>query len=91
MIYHMCQSIRGALDMNPLDFYWTWKGVVTNDDGHVLSAKEVREYFYDELSKGHEVIPFEECDNFDFKKGCKGHKDDHEISVGYPLVKEKAE
>jgi hypothetical protein len=34
----------------------------------------------DELAQGHEAIPFSECDNWDWKTGCKGHECEMEDS-----------
>lgn len=43
-------------------------------DGKPLNtAKQVRKMLQDELALGHEVIPMGDCDNFDWKTGCKGH------------------
>jgi hypothetical protein len=38
-----------------------------------MTPAQVRNAMYDELAKGHEVLPLGECDNFDFIKGCQGH------------------
>jgi len=34
----------------------------------------------DLLSEGKEVIPIGQCDDWDYKTGCRGHKQD-EVSV----------
>jgi len=68
----MCLNVRGFLRNNtyPHDF----EQVFLDDDGKVLSAYEAREFLFDELAKGHEVIPTCECDNFDYSGGgCQGH------------------
>jgi hypothetical protein len=44
------------------------------DDVPLRTAFQVRELLMDELSKGHELIPMADCDNFDFKHGCLGHE-----------------
>ena len=49
------------------------KGVFTTDTGRKLSHEEARDYLYDCLAKGWKVIPYGECDNFDYQTGCKGH------------------
>lgn len=67
---HMCLDLRGAL-MN-----WTdrqWRGVLSDDNGRVLSPKEAKLYLMDEIAKGYRVIPCSPCDNFDYQKGCLGH------------------
>ena len=71
MKHHFSLSVRGALT--------NWKAkqlksLLRHDDGRTMTASEAKEALLDELSKGHEVIPMSgECDNFDFKTGCKGH------------------
>jgi hypothetical protein len=71
MIYHMYLNVRGAL-------LWPkskLKGMlVDKTTGRYLTPDEARNALMDELSKGHEVIPIGECDNFDFKRGCLGHE-----------------
>ena len=74
--YHLCQSVRGALNHSTRDF----KRIYTNcckreGESRYMTPDEVREYFYDCLSEGKEVIPLCDCDNFDFKKGCQGHEE----------------
>lgn len=75
MRYHLCHSVRGPLRN------WTkrdWKkatGYITKDDGQKFTPDELKSLFLDELSKGHEVIPTCECDNFDYKTGCMGHEE----------------
>lgn len=73
MTFHLCQSVRGALT-NWTNRDWTkatkW---ITKNDNTSFTAFELKQAFLDELAKGHEVIPICECDNFDWKTGCKGH------------------
>jgi len=72
----MCQSIRGPL------LNWTWnewnlarKWIKKSDGTKYLTVHELKSAFLDELANGHEVIPLgDECDNFDYKTGCKGHE-----------------
>lgn len=70
---HMSQSITGPL------LNWKtpdWKRAtkfITRLDGSRYTVAELKRAFVEELSKGHEVVPVGECDNFDFKTGCKGH------------------
>lgn len=69
---HMCLSVRGALKN------WTKKQMGTlfrHDDGRKMTADEARERLYDELAKGHDVIPLgPACEGFDYKTGCPGHE-----------------
>lgn len=72
---HMCISVRGVLSRNDRDLVKEWgHGAITYKGKKLYSAIEIREAFFDELAKGHEVIPLGECDNFDFKEGCRGHE-----------------
>jgi len=50
------------------------KKLFTNDSGRTLSADEAKMHLLDELAQGHEVLPMTECDNFDYKRGCRGHE-----------------
>ena len=72
--YHMCADVRGVLSLSDRELVRRWKGCIKTDDGRTLhDAVEIRNAFFDELSKGHEVIPMGRCDNFDYKTGCRGH------------------
>ena len=72
--YHLCISVRGAL--NRPYRYRDLKGMFRHDDDRLMTGREVQQVLIDELAKGHEVIPAGECDNFDYKVGCKGHESD---------------
>lgn len=71
---HLCQSIRGPLTK------WTprdWKKAtkwMTKNDGSTFTPYELKQEFLNLLAAGNEVIPIGECDNFDPKKGCLGHR-----------------
>ena len=72
--YHMSQDIRGAIE-NWKKREWvnalTW---ITKSDGtRFASVEELKDAFWSEIAQGHEVIPYGDCDNFDWKKGCQGH------------------
>ena len=48
---------------------------VTNDDGQPYrTVEELREALHDCLANGIEYFPCGDCDNFDPKKGCRGHE-----------------
>lgn len=66
---HMCIDVKGIL-CRPLK---ELKNFVQDDNGKLLDAHQARDYFLDELARGHLFLPFGECDNFDYSKGCKGH------------------
>lgn len=84
---HISVNIRGMLAncrRKSMD------GLIIDDDGRELSDKEVRDYLYDHLEKGHKVLPMcdeDKCPDFDyFGGGCPGHDvhyyddDDKEIT-----------
>ena len=68
--YHICQDLQGALD------HWKdshWSRVVRDSAGNFMTPARVKKAFQQFLAEGKRVIPFGECDNFDFQKGCLGH------------------
>jgi hypothetical protein len=69
---HMSICIRGLLK-NKLGKK-SLKGFFTTDNGKPCTHDQAMDYLMDCLAKGWEVIPMGECDNFDYKTGCKGHK-----------------
>lgn len=74
MIYHCCLSIDGAIK-NAKDL----KGCITLDNGRTLdTVKEIRDFMYQQKAMGREVLPVCDCDNFDYIKGCLGHKQEDE-------------
>lgn len=74
--YHMHIDVRNMLRKSKRDFWRDWKNVFTDDNGKPLTYDQARDALMDELAKGHNFIPFGNCDNFDYVKGrCKGHED----------------
>lgn len=72
--YHLCISVRGMLHWSTRDTERQLR-FFTKDNGTKFSGPvEFRDYLMDELAKGHEVLSTVQCDNFDFKTGCQGHK-----------------
>ena len=74
--HHMCVSVRGVLRWPDRKLVSDWSGCITDDTGKSpRTAYEIREFWMDHLSKGHEVIPLgEPCEGFDYGgKGCPGH------------------
>jgi hypothetical protein len=68
---HMSLSVKGALmNFSKKDLSRMFK----HEDGRRYTADEAKKTLLDELSQGHEFIPIGKCDNFDYKKGCMGHK-----------------
>ena len=73
--HHLQMSIAGALNQHPRDFHQSFKGVVTDDDGRVVSPETFRNELLRLQAKGHTLFPMaSECEGFDpFEKGCPGH------------------
>jgi len=69
---HMSLSVRGALNWSKAEMK-RMASSITVDGKQLKTADEVRNFLLDELSKGHEMLPFGNCDNHDWKTGCKGH------------------
>lgn len=67
---HMCLSIDGGIKNARM-----LKGCITTDDGRTLqTVAEIREFLYGQKALGRRVLPMGDCDNFDYIKGCLGHK-----------------
>lgn len=72
--FHMGINVRGCLKWPVKDFKRLVKGMKFSD-GRVMTPDQARDALLDELSKGHEVIPFgPPCDAWDYKTGCQGHE-----------------
>ena len=73
-IIHMALDVRGFLSTAkfPRDYTRMFK----HDDGRSMTPEEAREQLFDELTRGHEMIPYGSCDNFDYSAGggCRGHE-----------------
>jgi hypothetical protein len=67
---HVSIDIRGVLEWsnNRLDGF-----LRDRDSRRLLTADEVRAALQDELAKGHSLIPWGNCEGFDFREGCPGH------------------
>lgn len=43
-------------------------------DGRVLrTVPEVKQFLQSQLDLGRKLLPMDDCDNFDYQTGCKGH------------------
>ncbi len=78
MKYHMSLNVRGFLSHNK--FPDKYIGMFRHDNGRSMEPGEAREILYDELAKGHEVIPMcfpNDCPDYDYGKdgGCPGHEE----------------
>ncbi|WP_250489944.1 hypothetical protein [Caballeronia sp. INML2] len=69
--FHLCLDVRGALtNWKNKDF----RGMFKHDDGRTMTPAEAKAELLEELSQGHNFIPFGTCDNFDHREhGCLGH------------------
>lgn len=73
MILHVSLSVRGVLSQSLAELR-RLAPCITVYGKRLKTAEEVRDFLLDELSQGHEMLPLsEECDNHDWKTGCKGH------------------
>ena len=70
---HMCADIRGMLRNHARK--GSLKGVFKDEAGRGVSDEAARDYLYDCLAKGWQVMPMGDCDNFDYQTGCKGHSE----------------
>lgn len=70
---HLNVDVRGLLNQPKRTLERNWKGAFTVGGRKLMKADEIRSALMDELSKGHERLPMGDCDNFDYKKGCRGH------------------
>lgn len=68
---HMSLSVRGALRWPKQRLCGLVRNTVTDKP---LSAEAVREWLFDQLAAGIEVLPIGPgCEGFDPKNGCPGH------------------
>lgn len=72
MLMHCSICIQGALK-RPQD----WVNCITVNGKKLETVEEVKNFFAEHLNLGHKVLPLGGCDNFDYEKGCKGHKTNH--------------
>ncbi len=69
--YHMVIDVRGVLNWKAKEIARLFTDAET---GKRLTAQQAKDYLYDKLKEGYEVIPFgKECEGFDKVKGCPGH------------------
>lgn len=71
----MCIPVRDQLCRSDRSLEALWKDSIKVGGKTLSTAWEIRNFFVGQLAKGHEVVPAGECDNFDYKKGCQGHKE----------------
>lgn len=73
--HHIHMSIEGALNQRPNAFHQSFEGIVTDDNGNLVSPEDFRKELEGLRDKGHKLFPMStECVGFDpFGKGCPGH------------------
>lgn len=80
----MCMDVRGFLRNSqfPRDF----RGMFKHDDGRSMTPEEAREALFDELAKGHKLIPLnEKCGNpCQQSAKCAGFRYGRDIGGGCP-------
>lgn len=69
---HMGLDVQGALNAiehrdNKLMSF------AQHDNGRFMTFGELKDELWQALKEGKKVIPTGDCDNFDYKKGCRGH------------------
>jgi len=64
---HMSLSVRGALRNRDYDWF-------IKEDGTPATKDEAFEFLCDMLADGWEKLPIGNCENFDKKTGCAGHR-----------------
>lgn len=67
--YHMRVDIEGAM-RNAEEYI----GAIIVDGKKLQTVEEVKQFFKNQLDLGRKVLPIGDCDNFDYQKGCMGHK-----------------
>ena len=71
---HMCVNVRGAIRNLTRSRAHMAHGF-SHPDGRTMTRDEAIEAMYDELEKGHKVLPMgDPCEGFDYSGGgCPGH------------------
>lgn len=64
----MCVDVLGGIK-NPKVFC----GCITVAGKKLNTISEVKRFFQEQLDMGRQYLPCGDCDNFDYKSGCKGH------------------
>jgi hypothetical protein len=67
-ITHVALDICGAME-NPKAF----KNAITVNGKTLNDVREIKDFFHGQLEMGRKVLPFGDCEGFDFIRGCPGH------------------
>jgi hypothetical protein len=87
---HTCLSVRGALSWDKRQFRNALSWITKPGGERYRSVDHLRDALFDELAKGHEVIPIgEPCEGFDYKTGCPTHEIPEEPEVDGPAPTER--
>lgn len=73
MMRHLSLNIDGAIRNAKM-----LKGCITVDGRVLNTVGEIRDFLYEQKRMGREFLPYGDCDNFDYKKGCLGHQKEEE-------------
>lgn len=73
MMRHLSLNIDGAIRNAKM-----LKGCITVDGRVLNTVGEIRDFLYEQKRMGREFLPYGDCDNFDYKKGCLGHQVEEE-------------
>lgn len=76
MKQHMGMSVRGALRWSKAEFRKALLWMKKSDGRPFQCVDELRQALEAQLAQGHEVVPCGECNNWDWKTGCKGHAEE---------------
>ena len=66
---HCCLDISGGIRNAKL-----LKGCITVDGHTLTTVREIRSFLQGQLDMGRRVLPMDDCDNFDYQTGCRGHE-----------------
>ena len=67
-IIHLCLDIQGGINNARM-----LKGCITVDGCTLHTVKEIKNFLRGQLDMGRRVLPMDDCDNFDYQTGCRGH------------------
>lgn len=81
---HCCFNIEGVLcNLRKKKL----EGLFKYDDGTPVPAATARKHLKKHLTMGGRVLPYGECDNFDYETGCKGHPAESSQQPSYPACR----
>ena len=68
-IIHCCLDISGGIKQAKM-----LKGCITVDGKTLETEREIKDFLKSQLAMGRKVLPVNDCDNFDYQTGCRGHE-----------------